>query len=160
MGGVVAKQGALPADCVELIANDANALVVERIFGKAVYTNFATPARRVNYREADLTGSIAVSKTRLITAAFGRQQLHLPFTDSRIQQMTITVIRPNITDDGGKNNRQRPQHHEYQTLPILSIKADASFFNPLYTGEIELRWRTDRAEDIYRRIQDGLHVRS
>lgn len=151
MGGVVSKQGAFPEASLKLLENDSNPLVVEHIFGKVIYTNFRTPARRVNYREAALTGSIGVSKNRFITTAFGKQQMYLEFSDERIHKVTFSVLH----EDESFYSDTRYTNH---VIPRLSIKADASFFNPLYQGEIEIRFRTDEADELYRRIQSGISM--
>jgi hypothetical protein len=98
-----------------------------------------TKRRRVNYREASLSGSLAVTNSRVVTYAFGRRQLHLAYDDPRTEKFTFSVVK-----------------NEYDSIPLLSMKSDASFFNPDYQGKIEIQWRIEDAEGICTRIKSGV----
>jgi hypothetical protein len=148
MGGVVTKQkrekqGSLPLACSSLIEDDANPWVLERLSGEMVYRNFRPDLTRtpVECKVVSVSKgfSVAVTRSRLVTAAWGRPQLHLSFSDTRVWHRHIRIaVLSNATST------------------VLSLTADAHLFDPHYRGEIEVRWHIHEASEVYRRIQESL----
>jgi hypothetical protein len=148
MGGMVTKQqrqkqGSLPLACSSLIEDDANPWVLERLSGEMVYRNFRPDLTRmpVECKVVSVSKgfSVAVTRSRLVTAAWGRPQLHLSFSDTRVWHRHIRIaVQSNATST------------------VFSLTADAQLFDPHYRGEIEVRWHTHEASEVYRRIQEGL----
>jgi hypothetical protein len=133
----VSKQGKLP-DTVA-IENDTNVVLQEQIFGRIVYTNFSTP-RRVNCREVNLKGALAISSERIVTtrSAYGMVQFHIKYDDNRISQVEF-----NATLD-------------LQKWSILRITSPAQLFHPEYRGEIKVEWRIVHAKELCERIQKSI----
>lgn len=96
-------------------------------------TNLLSPGDYYVRKVTCIVSSLAISDQRIVAFGSDKEQLvHVPFSDQRLQQVNFMM----------KNER------------ILIIQSnEASFFQPRSSGGWEIRFKTDHAPEILRRIQ-------
>ena len=103
----------------------------EGIPGSVTYRDFRAPGRYSSYRKQAFVGSIVVTNIRLIALMFSKFAVDVPFNDERIRGLQIT--------------RERDR---------LVIAFDASLFHDDWSGSIEYRYQTSKAEEIIKWVHD------
>jgi hypothetical protein len=99
--------------------------------------------RKVPYLEGSLTGALAVTDSRIVAYAFRKCQVHAAFYDDRTKQIEFSVVN----DGNGSSSNPKP---------VMSIRLDASLFHPKWSGTIEIRFRTNNADQICKRVRSGI----
>ncbi|MDT5268759.1 MAG: hypothetical protein QOH49_945 [Acidobacteriota bacterium] len=99
-------------------------LFEEDVKGSMTFRNFRSPGRYDSWRKVLITSLIALTKTRLLALKGSSQIINVPFTDERLRQMRFSL-------EGEKT---------------LLVAFDANLFQPEWSGEIEYRFKTPKAQ--------------
>ncbi|PYS25941.1 MAG: hypothetical protein DMF72_00090 [Acidobacteria bacterium] len=104
----------------------------EGISGSVTYRDFRAPGKYFSWRKQAFVGSIVVTNVRLVALMYSNFAVNVPFSDERIRRLQISV-------EGSDR---------------LLIVFDPSVFHDDWSGTIEYRFRTPRAGEILKWIQD------
>ena len=104
----------------------------EGISGSVTYRDFRAPGKYFSWRKQAFVGSIVVTNVRLVALMYSNFAVNVPFSDERIRRLQISV-------EGSDR---------------LLIVFDPSVFHENWSGTIEYRFRTPRAGEILKWIQD------
>ena len=102
----------------------------EGIHGSIATKNFRSPGKRENWRRIWYSGAIAVTGVRLVALRHSNFAINVPFTDDRFRLMNISLEKEDV----------------------LLISFDASLFNADWSGQIEYRYRTPVAHNLFEAI--------
>jgi hypothetical protein len=122
--------GKIPAEFAAALPAEGLMLSDEGIKGTMTYLNFRSPQRRSNWRREWYTASIAMTGTRLLGFRHSSKIVDVPFSDARFRELNFSV------DAGG----------------ALLVAFDASLFQKDWSGNIEYRFFTPRAQDFHARL--------
>src|SRR5207237_8746057 len=96
------------------LKNEGVILLDEGVKGSVTYRNFRAPGKRFSWRRQAFTGSIALTKTRLLGLWSSNTIINVPLADERIRAMHYSLEG----DDG------------------LCVAFDASLFPADWSGRI------------------------
>jgi len=102
----------------------------EGIHGSVTTKNFRSPGKRENWRRIWFSGAIAVTGVRLIALQHSKFAINVPFTDDRFRLMNISLEKEDV----------------------LLVAFDASLFHADWSGQIEYRYRTPVAHNLFEAI--------
>jgi len=115
--------GKMPAQWRSTIESEGVVLFDEGIGGSITYRDFSAPGRRSSWRKVAFSGSIALTKTRLLALQYANPAINVPLDDPRLHQMQFTVE--------GEDK--------------LLVAFHANLFHSDWSGTIEYRFRTEQA---------------
>ncbi len=115
--------GKMPAQWRTTIESEGVILFDEGIGGSITYRDFSAPGRRSLWRKVAFSGSIALTKTRLLALHYASPAITVPLDDPRLKQMKFSV-------EGGDK---------------LLVAFNANLFHNDWSGTIEYRFRTEQA---------------
>lgn len=115
--------GKIPAQWRATIESEGVILIDEGIGGTVTYRDFRSPGRRSSWRKVAFSGSIALTKTRLLALQYASPAINVPLDDDRLQQMQFSVE--------GEDK--------------ILIAFNANLFHDDWSGTIEYRFRTPQA---------------
>jgi hypothetical protein len=115
--------GKMPAQWRSTIDSEGVVLFDEGIGGSITYRDFSAPGRRSSWRKVAFSGSIALTKTRLLALQYANPAINVPLDDPRLQQMQFSVE--------GEDK--------------LLVAFNANLFHNDWSGTIEYRFRTEQA---------------
>ena len=115
--------GKMPAQWRAVINSEGVVLMDEGIGGSITYRDFSAPGRRSSWRKVAFSGSIALTKTRLIALQYANPAINVPLDDPRLHQMQFSVE--------GEDK--------------LLVAFNANLFHDDWSGTIEYRFRTEHA---------------
>lgn len=113
----------MPAPWRATIESEGIVLYDEGIAGSATYRDFRAPGKRFAWRKIAFSGSIALTKTRLLALQYGNPAINIPLDDERFKQLRISVA----------------------AAETLLVAFDASLFHHDWSGTMEYRFRTAQA---------------
>jgi hypothetical protein len=102
----------------------------EGIHGSVTYKNFRAPGKRDGWRRVWFSGAVAVTGVRLVALQYSNFAINVPFTDNRFRLMNISL----------------------EPTDTLLIAFDASLFHEDWSGQIEYRYRTPVAHNLFEAI--------
>ena|SRR5437763_1913572 len=117
--------GRMPAQWRATIESEGVVLFDEGIGGSITYRDFSAPGRRSSWRKVAFSGSIALTKTRLLALQYANPAINVPLDDPRLKQMQFSV-------EGDK----------------LLVAFNANLFHNDWSGTIEYRFRTSQAREF------------
>ena len=115
--------GRMPAQWRSTIELEGVVLFDEGIGGSVTYRDFSAPGRRSAWRKVAFSGSIALTKTRLLALQYANPAINVPLDDPRLHQMQFSVE--------GEDK--------------LLVAFNANLFHNDWSGTIEYRFRTEQA---------------
>ena len=115
--------GRMPLQWRAAIDSEGIVLMDEGIGGSVTYRDFSAPGKRSAWRKVAFSGSIALTKTRLLALHYATPAINVPLDDQRLQQMQFSV------EDEDK----------------LLVAFNANLFHDDWSGTIEYRFRTEQA---------------
>lgn len=115
--------GKMPAQWRSTIESEGIVLFDEGIGGSITYRDFSAPGRRSSWRKVAFSGSIALTKTRLLALQYANPAINVPLDDPRVHQMQFSVE--------GEDK--------------LLVAFNANLFHDDWSGTIEYRFRTEQA---------------
>src|SRR5256885_15728856 len=113
----------MPQQWRTAIDSEGIVLMDEGIGGSITYRDFSAPGRRSSWRKAAFSGSIALTKTRLLALQYANPAINVPLDDPRLKQMQFSVE--------GEDK--------------LLVAFNANLFHNDWSGTIEYRFRTEQA---------------
>ncbi len=126
--------GRLPADGYRQIEPDRDPYIVESVVVSVTYRNFRSPRRYSSWRRKWFLGSLAVSKHGVVGYRFRSRLVNVPFDDPRIREIHWSVEQPDC----------------------LLLAFDASLFQPTWSGELEIRFMTEEADELLSLIESRI----
>ena len=118
--------GKLPKNARPKLEGEQILLLDEGLNGSVTYRNYSAPGRQYGLRKVRFTGSLVVTKSRVVGFAYHREIMNLTFEDPRLANVEIRI----------------------ETDSALCIAFDVSKFNPQRSGQMELRFKTAMAAEI------------
>jgi hypothetical protein len=115
--------GRMPQQWRSMIESEGVVLFDEGIGGSITYRDFSAPGRRSSWRKVAFSGSIALTKTRLLALQYANPTINVPLDDPRLQQMQFSV----------------------EAEDKLLVAFNANLFHNDWSGTIEYRFRTEQA---------------
>jgi hypothetical protein len=122
--------GRMPAQWRAAIDSEGIVLMDEGIGGSITYRDFSAPGRRSSWRKVAFSGSIALTKARLLALQYANPVINVPLDDQRLQQMQFSVE--------GEDK--------------LLVAFNANLFHNDWSGTIEYRFRTARAREFLKSL--------
>ena len=98
----------------------------EGIGGSLTMRKVQGPGRRYSYKKSLFTGWLVITKQRIVCYAFGFRQIDIPVSDSRITELQVENPKENI----------------------LTISFEASVFRPNWSGNLQFKFKTDKAKQL------------
>jgi hypothetical protein len=126
--------GRLPPDGYRQIEPDRDPFLVESVVASVTYRNFRSPRRYASWKRQWFLGSIAVSKHRVVGYRNRSCLVNVPFDDPRIREIDWSV----------------------EQQDRLLLRFDASLFQPTWSGELELCFKTDNAVELLSLIESRI----
>jgi len=123
--------GKVPAQLMATLNAEGILAFDEGIKGSVTYRDFRAPRKYSAWRRKWFTGSIILTKARLVALQSLSQAIDVPLTDKRIRSLRISVEKEDI----------------------LLIAFDPSLFHPDWSGTIEYRFRTTEAEAFVEKLR-------
>ena len=126
--------GKVPAHLMATFNSEGILAFDEGIKGSVTYRDFRAPGKYSAWRRKWFTGSIILTKARLVALQSLSQAIDVPLTDKRIRSLRISVEKEDI----------------------LLIAFDPSLFHPDWSGTIEYRFRTTEAEAFVEKLRERI----
>ena len=126
--------GRMPRQWRTMLESEGLVLVDEGIAGSVTYRDFRAPGKRSAWRKVAFSGSIALTKTRLLALQYANPAINIPLDDERFEQLRISVE--------GKET--------------LLVAFDASLFHNDWSGTMEYRFRTSQAQTLFETLRERI----
>ncbi len=123
--------GKIPKDHRAALESEGLTLVEEGLHGSVTFRRFKAPGKRYSWRKSWFTGSVVLTRTRVIAFAFSKRIINVPFDDPRLNKLSC-----------------RAQDDTY-----LCFSFDATDFNSEMSGNVEVRFTTPQAHLIADRLR-------
>lgn len=114
----------IPAASLSELQAEGIVLLDEDVKGSVTYHNFHRPGMSAGWEKRGLSGSVVLTKTRLLAFNGANFLINVPLTDERLRQMRFTV----------------------EDEEVLCVAFDAGLFHSDWSGKIEYRFRTPHAQ--------------
>ena len=124
--------GRMPAQWRVTLESEGLVLVDEGVAGSVTYRDFRAPGKRSAWRKVAFSGSIALTKTRLLALQYANPAINIPLDDERFKQLRISV----------------------EGEETLLVAFDPSLFHDDWSGTMEYRFRTSQALAFLKRLGD------
>ena len=121
------RVGSIPARVKAQMDSEGVLLQEEGIPGSTTYRNFHRPGAYYSWKRVWYSASLTITQTRVVGLAYSSPIIRVPFTDTRLQQLHISVEGSNV----------------------LLIAFDVALFHNDWSGTIEYRFRTPQAEAFW-----------
>ena len=115
--------GTIPPHWRTTIESEGLVALDEGIGGSLTYRDFHAPGKRFTWRKVGFTGSVALTRVRLLALQYSNPAINVPLADERFEKLNISV-------EGDET---------------LLIAFDPSLFHPDWSGTMEYRFRTSQA---------------
>ena len=122
--------GRMPQHWRAVINSEGVVLMDEGIGGSITYRDFSAPGRRSSWRKVAFSGSITLTKTRLLALQYANPAINVPLDDPRLKQMQFSVE--------GEDK--------------LLVAFNANLFHSDWSGTIEYRFRTAQAPEFLKSL--------
>jgi hypothetical protein len=122
--------GKMPAQWRAMIESEGVVLFDEGIGGSVTYRDFRAPGKRFTWRKVAFSGSIALTKTRLLALHYASPAINVPLDDPRLKQLQFSVE--------GEDK--------------LLVAFNANLFHSDWSGTIEYRFRTEQAREFLKNL--------
>ncbi len=117
----------LPPEAKQILEKEGELFSVQRSRVTVAYHKFRAPGKRFSGKRETAWGSLAVTRDRILGYVFRKRVIHLPFHREEVKAVKFSAIN-------GK---------------VFIIDADSGMFDTRRSGRIELRYHTDRADEVY-----------
>jgi hypothetical protein len=124
--------GKIPAQLMTALQSEGILALDEGIKGSVTYRDFRAPGKYSAWRRQWFTGSIILTKVRLVSLQSLSQAIDVPVADERIRSLQISVEKEGT----------------------LLIAFDPALFHPDWSGTIEYRFRTTEAEAFVDKLRE------
>ena len=124
--------GRMPRQWRTMLESEGLVLVDEGIAGSVTYRDFRAPGKRFAWRKVAFSGSIALTKTRLLALHYATPAINVPLDDPRLHQMQFSVE--------GEDK--------------LLVAFNANLFHNDWSGAIEYRFRAEQAREFLKSLSN------
>ena len=124
--------GGVPQAMKPILEQEGIVLLDEGIGGSITFRNFRAPGKRYSYRKNWFTGSLVVTKLRFAGFAFSWPVINVPLEGRHIGKLVRSLEK-----DGA----------------VVRIDYDSSDFHDDWSGTIECRFRTPKAQQFLERLR-------
>jgi hypothetical protein len=122
--------GKVPRDVVSRLNREGVLLIDEGIGGSVTFRNYRGPGRYHGWRRTWFTGSLVVSRRRLLAFAFSRPLIGVAWDDENISGLECSQDSP------GR----------------ICFRFEAADFQPDCSGKVELRFATEKAYEFHQLV--------
>jgi hypothetical protein len=105
-------------------------LFEEDVKGSMTFRNFRSPGRYASWRKVAITSLLILTQKNIIALKGSSPIINVSLTDARLRQMKFSL-------EGGKT---------------VLVAFDANLFQPDWSGEIEYRFHTPRAQEFLQKL--------
>lgn len=126
--------GRMPGQWRATLESEGLVLFDEGIAGSVTYRDFRAPGKRFAWRKVAFSGSIALTKTRLLALQYASPAINIPLDDERLKQLRISV----------------------EGEETLLVAFNANLFHSDWSGTIEYRFRTAQAQALLKSLGDHI----
>ena len=126
--------GRIPRQWRMMLESEGLVLVDEGIAGSVTYSDFRAPGKRFPWRKVAFSGSIALTKTRLLALHYANPAINIPLDDERSGQLRIS-----LEGEG-----------------TLLAAFDPSLFHDDWSGTMEYRFRTSQARTFFETLRERI----
>ncbi len=126
--------GKIPAQLRATLNSEGILAFDEGIKGSVTYRDFRAPGKYSAWRRQWFTGSIILTKVRLVSLQSLSQAIDVLLTDEHIRNLRISVEKEDT----------------------LLIAFDPSLFHPDWSGTIEYRFRTTEAKAFVEKLREQI----
>lgn len=119
--------GRIPKKLRPLLDSEGVVIAEEGMGGSFIARDFKAPGKRYRRRREGFSGSLVVTKKRIICTTFARRQINISVDDPKLSSLHV----------------ERPARH------TLSLSFEASDFHPDRRGVLEFRFKTERANEFF-----------
>jgi len=102
----------------------------EGISGSFSAKNFKAPGKSFKYKKEFFAGWLMITRKRVLSYTLGRRQINIMLEDPKISGLLVEILKPGV----------------------LSISYNASVYHEDWSGKIELKYKTDKAEEFYNKL--------
>lgn len=124
--------GSMPQRWRTTVESEGIIVFDEGVRGSVTYRDFRAPGKRFSWRKVAFSGSIALTKNRLLGLQYGNPAINIPLDDARLHQMQFSV-------EGGDT---------------LLVAFNANLFHNDWSGKIEYRFRTLEARALLENLDN------
>ena len=118
--------GKLPGSSRSALESEGILFLEEGVGGSVTYRDFRGPGKYFSYRRVWFTGSVAVTRHRLVAFAFRRRLINVAHSEPARLQLRIEIEPPSS----------------------FLLAFEASHFHEGFAGQVEIRFHTDQAERL------------
>jgi hypothetical protein len=122
--------GKISADRLLTLRQEGLLLLDEGLTGSVTYKNFRSPGRMSTWKRKGLIASIALPNERLLAVSFSNPLIDIPLSDPRFGTINFSLEKD-----------------------VLCISFDPSLFHDDWSGTIEYRFNTTKAQHCLNLIQ-------
>jgi hypothetical protein len=122
--------GQIPHQYAPSLRQEGIVLIDEGIGGSVTYNRFKAPGRRYGWRKSWFTGCLVLTRQTFAAFAWRRPLIRVPLGDKRLSELRCSV----------------------QDVGTLLITFDASLFNEQWSGIVECRFRTAKAQQCLEQL--------
>src|SRR5438552_17816042 len=122
----------MPRQWRTMLESEGLVLVDEGIGGSVTYRDFRAPGKRFAWRKVAFSGSVALTKTRLLALHYAIPAINVPLNDQRLPETRFSV----------------------EGEGTLLVAFDANLFHDDWSGTIEYRFRTAQAREFLNSLGD------
>lgn len=128
--------GKVPKQALEVIEQEGIEFIEEGLKGSVTFRNVRAPGRIHNLKRSWFRGSLVLTKEHFLAFSYTRPAIGVAWKEEKIRNLDFSLLENDT----------------------LSIKFDAAKFHEDWTGEIEYRYSTPSAKNIFARIQRNMNV--
>lgn len=124
--------GKIPAQWRATIESEGVVLIDEGIRGTVTYRDFRSPGRIASWKKSAFSGTIALTRLRLLALQFSNPVINVPLDDKRLQQVQFSV----------------------EGADKILIAFNANLFHDDWSGTLEYRFRTPQAAAFLKSLSE------
>jgi len=124
------KIGRIPQEAYPALKAEGILVSDEGIGGWYITKDFRAPGKYHKYRMKGFSGSLTLTKNRILAYAYGDRAINISFEDPKISALSVALL----------NDSQ------------IEISFDASTFHDDWQGMIALRFNTAKAQEFYQAL--------
>ncbi len=128
--------GAIPGKLRPVLDSEGIVVADEGIGGRLVTKRVKGPGKRYFNRTEGFSGCLVVTRKRIVCFTYGKRQINISVEDPKIPKLHVTV----------------------PMAETVSVSFESSDFRDGWSGEIELRFKTEKALQ-FRDVLKSLGVR-
>lgn len=125
--------GTMPPQWRTAIEAEGLVALDEGIGGSLTYRDFHAPGKYFGWRKVGFTGSIALTRVRLLALQYSNPAINVPLIDERFAKLNISL-------EGNET---------------LLIAFDPSLFHQDWSGTMEYRFRTSQASEFLTHLKNN-----